>query len=106
MAQETSIKVKIDDRVALITQFYFDEDRDDLADEGLFAQAGDQGERLILETVGSAETGGSAVTILTNDLVIDTGSGGSLTPTPPQGEGPYYPVVDVADYDNDLTILP
>ena len=98
------VKVKIDGRVTLITQFYFDEDRPNLANEGLFSQAGDQGERLILETVGSGEMNGNVVTILTNDLVIDSGSGGSLTPTPVQGEGPYYPLVDVAEYDEDLTV--
>jgi len=37
--------------------------------------------------------------------VVDTGSGGSLTPTRRDGEGPYYPVVTVADFDNDLASI-
>ena len=37
------------------------------------------------------------------DIVVDTGIGaGSLPLTPSQAEGPYYPVVTVADFDNDL----
>ena len=43
------VKVKIDGATALTSQFYFEEDRADLAAEGLFAQAGDLGEMLILK---------------------------------------------------------
>ncbi len=38
------------------------------------------------------------------DFVLDIGSG-LFEPTDLQGEGPYYPVMDVAEYDNDLTIV-
>lgn len=100
------VKVKIDGATALTSQFYFEEDRADLAAEGLFAQAGDLGELLILKAADSIETlGGASVAVLTNDLVLNTG-GGSLTATPQQGEGPYYPVVAVADFDNDLAAVP
>jgi protocatechuate 3,4-dioxygenase beta subunit len=100
------VKVKQDGRTLLTTQFYFEEDVAVLGNEGLFAQAGSLGNLLILQTVGSADMAGGAVDLLANDLVIDTGSPGSLTATPAQGEGPYYPVVSVADYDNDLAVAP
>ena len=98
------VKVKIDGAEALTTQFYFDEDRAALRNEGLFQQAGSLGELLILKSAGSVDMTERTANVLTNDLVIATGAG-SLTPTPPQGEGPYYPVVTVAEYDNDLTVV-
>jgi protocatechuate 3,4-dioxygenase beta subunit len=96
------VKVKQDGRELLTTQFYFEEDRAALENEGMFAEAGGAGDRLILKTSDVDVDGGTVV--LTNDLVIDTGSPGSLPPTPAQGEGPYYPVVSVADFDNDLAV--
>ena len=99
------VKVKLDGATALTSQFYFEEDRADLAAEGLFAQAGDLGEMLILKPGDSIDIDGVSVAVLTNDLVINTG-GGALTATPQQGEGPYYPVVAVADFDNDLAAVP
>jgi hypothetical protein len=91
----------------LTTQFYFQEDEAALPGEGVFSQAGSQGNLLLLTTAGSVDLEGTAVPILSNDLVIDTGTGGdALTPTPSQSEGPYYPVVPVADYDNDLAVVP
>ena len=98
------VKVKLDGGEALTTQFYFDQDRAVLRSEGLFQQAGSLGELLILKSAGSVDAAGRTVNVLTNDLVIATGAG-SLTPTPSQGEGPYYPVVTVAEYDNDLTVV-
>ena len=100
------VKVRLDGRELLTTQFYFDEDRADLSNEGLFAQAGSLGEMLILKAADSVTMDGAPVAALTNDLVLDTGSGGTLTATPAQGEGPYYPVVVVADFDNDLATVP
>lgn len=100
------VKVKQDGRVLLTTQFYFEEDVAVLGNEGLFAQAGNLGNLLILQTADSVDVAGTAVDLLVNDLVIDTGSPGSLTATPAQGEGPYYPVVAVADFDNDLAAVP
>ena len=101
------VKVKIDGVEALTTQFYFGEDRAGLANEGVVQQAGNLGEPLVLKSTGSVDLAGRSVPVLTNDLVIDTGKGaGSLTATPRQSEGPYYPVVTVADYDNDLTVVP
>jgi protocatechuate 3,4-dioxygenase beta subunit len=100
------VKVKLDGRTLLTTQFYFEEDVATLGNEGLFAQAGSLGNLLILQTADSVDMAGSAVDLLSNDLVVNTGSSGSLTATPAQGEGPYYPVVAVADYDNDLAVVP
>lgn len=100
------VKVKLDGRTLLTTQFYFEEDLATLGNEGLFAQAGSLGSLLILQTIDNVEMAGSAVALLANDLVVNTGSPGSLTATPAQGEGPYYPVVAVADFDNDLAVAP
>lgn len=100
------VKVKLDGRTLLTTQFYFAEDAAVLGNEGLFAQAGSLGNLLILQAADSVAVAGNAVHLLANDLVIDTGSPGSLTATPAQGEGPYYPVVSVADFDNDLAAVP
>lgn len=101
------VKVSVDGDAVLVTQFYFGEERDDLADEGPFAQAGELGDMLILLIDEGLSANGSPVRLANNDLVIDTGIGdGTLSLTPAQGEGPYYPVVTVADYDNDLTRLP
>lgn len=100
------VKVKLDGRTLLTTQFYFAEDAAVLGNEGLFAQAGSLGNLLILQVADSVAVAGNAVHLLANDLVIDTGSPGSLTATPAQGEGPYYPVVPVADFDNDLAAVP
>lgn len=101
------VKVRIDGAELLTTQFYFEEDREALANEGLFAQAGSLGELLLLSAVDDGTANEDLVSIMTNDLIIDTGIGaGTLTLTPSQGEGPYYPVVLVADYDNDLALVP
>lgn len=97
------VKVKLEGRTVLTTQFYFPEDRARLGTEGIFGQAGDRGELLILKPV-EGETG-DALRVLSSDLVLPLGEG-PLTPTPPQAEGPYYPVVDVAAFDNDLTVVP
>ena len=101
------VKVRVDGQEVLTTQFYFEDERDALANEGLFLQAGDRGDMLILSLEKITDASGNPILLARNDLVIDTGLGsGSLALTPSQTEGPYYPVVTVADYDNDLTIVP
>lgn len=99
------LKVKRDGRELLTSQFYFEEDRADLGNEGVFSTAGGLGELLILKVGDTVTVNGVPMTLLTNDLVIDAG-GGSLTATPQQTEGPYYPVAAVADFDNDLAAAP
>lgn len=100
------VKVKLDGGELLTTQFYFEEDRPSLGGEGIFAQAGEQGDRLILSEIDRVAMNGVPVAVLADDLVVDTGSGGSLTATPAQAEGPYYPVVPVEQFDNDLAAVP
>lgn len=99
------VKVKLDGRELLTTQFYFEEDRAGLGGEGIFSQAGGQGDLLILKAVADAAADAAGVRVLSTDLVLDAGAG-TLAPTPAQTEGPYYPVVDVSSFDNDLAIVP
>ena len=88
-------KVKKDGAEVLTSQFYFTGDVE-------AAQLGSDGERLLLDLVDAQNGSENAVKLATKDIVVDTGTGGSLAPTPSQTEGPYYPVVDVAAFDNDL----
>lgn len=101
------VKVKLNGTTLLTTQFYFAEDRDVVQGEGLFQQAGALGDLLLVILTTGTDASGNPVRLGTNNLVVNTGSGtGSATLTPAQGEGPYYPVVTVADFDNDLVVLP
>ena len=95
-------KVKTDGETLLTSQFYFSEDVADVQEEAMVRAVGSSAERLMLQLV---DDDGS---LLANGLVIvDTGIGDGPQPlTPAQGEGPYYPVVSVIEYDNDLTIMP
>lgn len=86
----------------LTTQFYFAEDFEQVQGESIFAQAGDQGSLLLLELEERSTPDGGSMPVAYKDLVIDLGSGGELTATPRQAEGPYYPVVEVSGYDADL----
>jgi protocatechuate 3,4-dioxygenase beta subunit len=88
-------KVKKDGAEVLTSQFYFSGDVDP-------AQFGPGGEMLVLGLVDAQDAAGNAVKLAFKDIVVDTGSGGSLTLTPSQAEGPFYPVIDVAAFDNDL----
>lgn len=101
------VKVKLNGVTVLTTQFYFEEDRAIFAAEGIFAQAGSAGELLVLQTEESTDMAGNPLRLAGKDIVVDTGLGAGLLPlTPAQTEGPYYPLVNIANYDNDLTILP
>jgi protocatechuate 3,4-dioxygenase beta subunit len=88
-------KVKKDGAEVLTSQFYFTGDVD-------AAEFGTGGEMLVLELKDAQDAGGNAVKLAYKDIVVDTGAGGSLPLTPSQTEGPYYPVIDVAAFDNDL----
>lgn len=94
-------KVKQNDNVLLTSQFYFSDDIIEVEGEGMFRAVGEGGELLLLQLVQGEES------LLANgQIVVDTGIGiGELSLTPSQGEGPYYPVVSLVDYDNDLVIL-
>ncbi|MCS6844936.1 MAG: hypothetical protein NZ528_11555 [Caldilineales bacterium] len=100
------VKVKLDGRTLLTTQFYFEEDRQRLMGEGVASRAGSLIGLLILEEVARVPMNAVTVPVLAKDLVVDTGRGSALTATPAQAEGPYYPVVPVANYDNDLAAVP
>ena len=88
-------KVKKDGAEVLTSQFYF-------AGDVEAAQLGPTGEMLLLELRNAQDAGGKAVKLAFKDIVVDSGAGGSLTLTPSQTEGPYYPVVNVATFDHDL----
>lgn len=88
-------KVKKDGAEVLTSQFYISGDVD-------AAQAGASGEMLLLELSDVQDAGGNPVKLAYKDIVVSTGAGGSLPLTPSQTEGPYYPVVDIAAFDNDL----
>jgi protocatechuate 3,4-dioxygenase beta subunit len=88
-------KVKKDGQTVLTSQFYFVEDVN-------AAQLGTGGEMILLELTDAQNANGNAIKLAFKDLVVDTGTGGSLVLTPSQMEGPYYPVVDVSMFDSDL----
>lgn len=88
-------KVKKDGVEVLTSQFYF-------SGEVEAAQPGSGGEMLLLEPKDAQDASGNPVKLAFKDIVVDTGAGGSLSLTPSQTEGPYYPVVDIAAFDNDL----
>ena len=95
-------KVKQNGSTLLTSQFYFSEDIADVQDEGMFRAVGDSGELLLLQLVQ-----GEGSLLANGRIVVDTGSGaGTLPLTPSQATGPYYPVVSLAGYDNDLVVLP
>ncbi len=96
-------KVKQNGNELLTSQFYFVEDINIVESEGLFTQAGEDGHMLLLQ----AEPGPTPnLSVAFKDIVVNNGINGALTLTPAQAEGPYYPVVDVANFDNDLVVLP
>ena len=88
-------KVKKDGQTVLTSQFYF-------SGEVTAGQLGPAGEMILLDLSDSQDGSGNAVKLAFKDVVVDTGSGGGITLTPSQTEGPYYPVVDVSAFDNDL----
>lgn len=89
-------KVRAEGSVVLTSQFYFDGDVD-------AAQLGPAGEMLLLEL---RDASGTAMKLAFKDIVVNSGAGGDLTPTPSQAEGPFYPLADVAAFDNDLASVP
>jgi len=88
-------KVKKDGQTVLTSQFYFVEDVN-------AAQLGTDGRMILLEPSDAQDANGNVTKLAFKDLVVDTGTGGSLALTPSQMEGPYYPVVDISMFNNDL----
>lgn len=94
-------KVKQNGNTLLTSQFYFSEDIAVVEDEGIFRSAGESGDLLLLQL-----TQGESEILSYGRIVLNSGSAGDLPITPSQAEGPYYPVVDLDQYDNDLVVLP
>jgi len=94
------VRVKLDGETLLTTQLYFLEDQAAVEADGVF---GDAGAALFVQPTGLTDAEGAPV--LTDNIVIDMNgdAADTLTPTPAQVEGPYYPVVDFSGYDNNLT---
>jgi hypothetical protein len=88
-------KVKKDGAEVLTSQFYFSGEVD-------AAQVGAGGEMLLLALSDAQDASGTQLKLAYKDIVVDTGMSGSLPLTPSQTEGPYYPVVDITAFDNDL----
>jgi len=88
-------KVKQNGSEVLTSQFYFSGDVD-------ATQFGADGEMLLLDLNDALDENGNAIKLTFKDIVVDAGSGGGMPLTPSQMEGPYYPVVDVSAFDNDL----
>ncbi|MEM7035166.1 MAG: twin-arginine translocation signal domain-containing protein [Chloroflexota bacterium] len=94
-------KVKLEGETLLTSQFYFSEDIADVQGESMFRAVGDNGDLLLMQLVS-----GEGKLFAQGRIVVDMGLGsGTLPLTPSQAEGPYYPVVSLVDYDNDLTRL-
>jgi len=88
------VKVRVDGAVMLTTQLYFS----DTGNAGGLGAGADQ----LLLTLAADPNGGDFLAAAF-DFVVDTGIGAGAFPlTPGQSEGPYYPVVNVAEYDADL----
>ena len=95
-------KVKQAGEELLTSQFYFSDDIAEVEDEGMFRAVGESGDLLLLQLVQ-----GDGALLANGRIVVDVGIGsGTLPLTPSQATGPYYPVVDLAAYDNDLVRLP
>ena len=103
-------KVKQDGRELLTSQFYFSEDIAQVEGERMFQAVGDSGDLLLLQLYQSENSDSSNNGLWANgQIVVNVASTGNntenLSLTPSQGEGPYYPVVSVSEFDNDLLTL-
>lgn len=94
-------KVKIDSQTLLISQWYFEEDRETVEGDGAFGNAGDT---LFLLTEDTTDADGNPLRIGTGNIVLDLNgdAADALPVTAAQTEGPYYPVIDFSEYDNNL----
>lgn len=91
-------KVKQQGVTVLTSQFYFENSAETVTLQQAFESVSDS-TTLRLMTIGDIQ-------LVNGRIVIDTGIGsGTLSPTRSDQEGPYYPVVTVAAFDNDLTSL-
>ena len=91
-------KVKRENATILTSQLYFPEDREQVLRDYIYQPDGD--ETLFVREASDASTT-ELPRVVTTQIVLNRASG-ELAPTPHLDEGPYYPVVDFSDYDNDL----
>jgi len=84
-------KVFFDGEDILTSQFYF------------AGGSGGNPSMLTLDLEEITDQKGSIMLITNKTVAINLGRGGSTDITPSQAEGPYYPVIDFFDFDNDLT---
>lgn len=90
------VKVFQAEQEVLTTQFYF-------AEDDPTGGIGGPIDNLMLQLDPIEASDGTTYSLSTFDVVVDTaGSDGTLPLTDAQGEGPFYPVVDVSTFDNDL----
>lgn len=91
-------KVKIDGETVLTSQFYFAEDFD-----GETAPDAST-DTIMLSVEDTEDANGDVLRIAEKNIVLDLNGSddNTLEATEAQQEGPYYPVVDFADYDNNL----
>ncbi|MBL8156563.1 MAG: hypothetical protein JNM70_20460, partial [Anaerolineae bacterium] len=101
------VKVKQDGIELLTTQFYFTDDLSAAQNDNIFRELGESAASVLLELTPVTDAQGATIQTATKDLVIATADApsGTLTATPTQTEGPFYPVVDVGEYDNDLAVV-
>ena len=98
-------KVKQEGETLLTSQFYFLEDEAEVAQDGVY---GDAGALLFLQNATEdvdADIAEDGIRSVIGDIVLDLNgnTADTLIATPSQTEGPYYPVVDFSSYDNNLT---
>ena len=98
-------KVKQDGETLLTSQFYFLEDEAEVAQDGVY---GDAGAMLFLQNATEdvdADIAEDGIRSVIGNIVLDLNGDGAdvMLATPAQTEGPYYPVVDFSAYDNNLT---
>ncbi len=101
------VKVKQDGVELLTTQFYFADDLSAAQNDRIFQQLGASAANVVLELTPVTDAQGMTIQTAAKDLVIATADApsGTLTATPAQTEGPFYPIINVGEYDNDLVVV-
>ncbi|MDE0608494.1 MAG: hypothetical protein OXH77_01100 [Anaerolineaceae bacterium] len=98
-------RVRVDDEPVLTSRLYFATLPQGTESDAILTDAGDAVADLLLTlTEHEQEDGGTLLVSEAIDIVLPLGAG-DLTPTVQQPAGPYYPVLRVADYDNDLVVV-
>ncbi|MEZ4620202.1 MAG: hypothetical protein R2867_32495 [Caldilineaceae bacterium] len=93
-------KVKQEGNTLLTSQFYFSDDVAEVQGEGMFRAVGASGDLLLLHWCRAKR----CCWPMAKSLSTPAAAAAPPAHTQP-GEGPYYPVVTLADYDNDLLML-